>query len=200
MDQRCTTMTKVFVLHHACLCPNSCENNDARQMRMIDQETRHKCTNWFHIPRKTGEEQLLLLTVPTLRQRTKTNPVPQYLAGPIRTACSRKRATSSPDNAGSVKLIYVLKLDVAQMSPHVVNNSQSRAANVSSNAPMAAPRQDAMPHVRFRLVARQDSEQPQTATHHTIKCGCDTEPTILQIMLPAAASPSKRQERGLHEK
>ena len=29
----------------SCLCPNSCENNDARQMRMIDQETRHKCTN-----------------------------------------------------------------------------------------------------------------------------------------------------------
>ena len=25
----------------ACLCPNSCENNDARQMRMTDQETRH---------------------------------------------------------------------------------------------------------------------------------------------------------------
>ena len=30
-----------------------------------------KCTNGVHIPRKTGEEQVLLLTVPTLRQRKK---------------------------------------------------------------------------------------------------------------------------------
>ena len=51
-------------------------------------------------------------------------------------------------------LINVLKLDVAQMSPPVVDGSQSRAAYLSSNAPMAAPHQDAMPHIRFRLVAR----------------------------------------------
>ena len=30
----------VFVYQPSCLCPNSCENNDARQMRMMDQETR----------------------------------------------------------------------------------------------------------------------------------------------------------------
>ena len=30
----------VFMVQPVCLCPNSCENNDARQMRMTDQETR----------------------------------------------------------------------------------------------------------------------------------------------------------------
>ena len=49
---------------------------------------------------------------------------------------------------------------------------------------MAAPHQDAMPHIRFRLVARRDGEQPQTV---------DTEPTILQILLPSAPSPPKRK-------
>ena len=29
------------MLQLACLCPNSCENNDARQMRMTNKETRH---------------------------------------------------------------------------------------------------------------------------------------------------------------
>ena len=55
------------------------------------------------------------------------------------------------ENAGSVKLIKVLKLDVAQMSPPVVDGSQSRAANLPPNAPMAAPHKDAMPHGRFSL-------------------------------------------------
>ena len=103
------------------------------------------------------------------------------------------RKGSSPENAGSVKLINVLKLDVAQMSPPVVGGSQSRAASVSSNAPMAAPHQDAMPHIRFKPVARQHGEQPRTATHHTIKCGCGTQPTILQRMWPCAANPSERK-------
>ena len=80
---------------------------------------------------------------------------------------SYTRKGSSLENAGSVKLINVLKLDVAQMSPPVVDGSQSRAAYLSFNAPTAAPHQDAMPHIRFKLVARQHGEQPQTATHHT---------------------------------
>ena len=66
---------------------------------------------------------------------------------------SYKRKGSSPENAGSVKLMNVLKLDVAEKSPPVTDGSQSCAANVSSKAPMAAPHQDAMPHIRFRLVA-----------------------------------------------
>ena len=80
-------------------------------------------------------------------------------------SCTRRG--SSLDNGGSVKLTNVLKLDVAQMSPPVVDGSQSRAANVSSNAPMAAPRQDAMPHIRIRLAARRDGEQPKAVTYHT---------------------------------
>ena len=41
LNQRCTIMTNVFWFSQsACLCPSSCENNDARQMRMTDQETR----------------------------------------------------------------------------------------------------------------------------------------------------------------
>ena len=61
-----------------------------------ERSGRCKCTNDVHMPRKTGEEKLLLLTVPTLRQRKKkTNPVPQYLGGPLRTACSGKRASAA---------------------------------------------------------------------------------------------------------
>ena len=104
---------------------------------------------------------------PTLRQRNceSSSAVPGWTD----THCVlwKTRKCCSPENAGSVKLINVLKLDVAQMSPPVVDGSQSRAAYLSSNAPMAAPRQDAMPHTRFKLVARQDGEQLQTATHHT---------------------------------
>ena len=33
----------VFVFQTACLCPNSCEKGDARQMRMTDQETCAGC-------------------------------------------------------------------------------------------------------------------------------------------------------------
>ena len=98
---------------------------------------------------KTGEEQLLLLTAPTLRQRRMLS------------LCSEVPGLDR----------YALRevVDVAQaVSPEtVVDGSQSCAANVSSTAPMAAPHQDAMPHIRFRLVARQDGEQPQTVTHHT---------------------------------
>ena len=118
-------------------------------------------------PWNTGEEQLLHLAVPTWRQRKKesSSAVPSWTD----THCvlSYTRKGSSPENAGSVKLINVLKLDVAQKSPPIVDGSQSRTANVSSNVLMAAPNQDAMPHIRFRLVARQHGEQPQTATHHT---------------------------------
>ena len=132
-----------------------------------ERSGRCKCTNDVHMPRKTGEEQLLHLAVPTLRQRNckSSSAVPGWTD----THCVlwKTRKCSSPENAGSVKLINVLKLDVAQTSPPVVDGSQSRAASVSSNAPMAAPHQDAMPHIRFRLVARQDGEQPQTVTHHS---------------------------------
>ena len=41
-DQRCTIMTKApWFSQPACLCPKSCENKDARQMSVMDQETRH---------------------------------------------------------------------------------------------------------------------------------------------------------------
>ena len=63
---------------------------------------------------------------------------------------------------------------------------------------MAAPHQDTMPHIRFRLVATQDGEQPQTVTHHIKKSvGCDEEPTTLQRMLPSAASPPDTQQHPL---
>ena len=129
------------------------------------------------MPQKTCEKQLLLLTVPTRCDNEKKNESRSAVPGWTDTHCvlSCTRKCSSLDNGGSVKLTNVLKFDVAQMSPPVVDGSQSRAASVSSNPPMAAaPHQDKMPHVRVRLVARQDSEQPRTATHHTIKCGCDT--------------------------
>ena len=81
-----------------------------------ERSGRCKCTNDVHMPRKTGEEQLLLLTVPTLRQRNceSSSAVPGWTD----THCvlSYARKCSSPKNAGSVKLINVLKLDVAQMS------------------------------------------------------------------------------------
>ena len=107
MDQRCTTMTNVFYF--------PTRINDGPQMRMIDQETRHKCTNKFHMPRKTGQEKLLLLTVPTLRQRKKRI---QFRSTWTDTHCvlSFTRKGSRTENAGSVKLINVLKLDVPQMS------------------------------------------------------------------------------------
>ena len=31
-----------FVFRTACLCPNSCETNDDRQMRMTDKDTPHR--------------------------------------------------------------------------------------------------------------------------------------------------------------
>ena len=119
-------------------------------MRMIDQETRHKCTHLFHMPQNTGEEQLLLLTVPTLRQRKK-NKSSSAVPGCTDTHCvlSYTSKGSSLDNTGSVKLNNVLKFVAAEMSIPVVDGSQSRAAHLPPNAPMAAPQQDAMPHGRF---------------------------------------------------
>ena len=165
-----------------------------------ERSGRCKCRNKVHMPRKTGEEQLLHLAVPTLRQRKKR--IQSAVPGCTDTHCvlSYTRKGSSPENAGSVTLINVLKLDVAQMSPPVVDGSQSRAASVSSKAPMAAPHQDAMPHIRFRLVARQDGEQPQTATHHTkgvlMRHGTDFSAKNVAI----CSRPSKTQERCLHER
>ena len=41
-NQKCTIMTNVSRCSQpACLCQHSCRNKDARQMRMMDQETRH---------------------------------------------------------------------------------------------------------------------------------------------------------------
>ena len=81
-----------------------------------ERSGRCKCTHDVHMPRKTGEEQLLHLAVPTLRQRTckSSSAVPGWTD----THCVlwKTRKGSSPENAGSVKLINVLKLDVAQMS------------------------------------------------------------------------------------
>ena len=165
-----------------------------------ERSGRCKCTNDVHMPRKTGEEQLLLLTAPTLRQRNceSNSAVPGWTG----THCvlSYTRKGSSLENAGSVKLINVLKLDVAQMSPPVVDGSQSRAAHLPPNAPMAAPRQDAMPHIRFRLVARQHGEQPQTGTHHTKRVWMrhGTDHTANDVA--TCSKPSKTQERCLHER
>ena len=80
-----------------------------------ERSGRCKCTNDVHMPRKTGEEQLLLLTVPTLRQRKKRI---QFRSTWTDTHCVlwKTRKGSSLENAGSVKLTNVLKLDVAQMS------------------------------------------------------------------------------------
>ena len=72
-----------------------------------ERSGRCKCTNGVHMPRKNGEEQVLLLAVPLLRKRNPESS--SYVGGPIRTACSRIRARAA---AGSVKLINVLKLDV----------------------------------------------------------------------------------------
>ena len=81
-----------------------------------ERSGRCKCTNDVHMPRKTGEEQLLHLAVPTLRQRNceSSSAVPGW----TNTHCvlSFSRKGSSPKDAGSVKLINVLKLDVAQVS------------------------------------------------------------------------------------
>ena len=161
-----------------------------------ERSGRCKCTNDVHMPRKTGEEQLLQLAVPTLRQRNCESSC--AVPGWTDTHCVlwETRKCSSPENAGSVKLINVLKLDVAQMSPPVVDGSQSRAGNVSSDAPMAAPHQDAMSHIRFKPVARQHGEQPRTATHHTIKCGCGTQPTILPARIAAAATMICRSDNS----
>ena len=42
MNQRCTVMTKTcFTFQPECLSPNSCATNDARQMRMTDEDTPH---------------------------------------------------------------------------------------------------------------------------------------------------------------
>ena len=104
-----------------------------------------------------------------------TNPVPQCLCGPIRTACSRIRARA-----------------VARMLTNVVK--------FIANVPTAATHQDAMPHVRFRLVARRDGEQPQTATHHTervsMRHGTDHAANNGAI----CTKPFKTQERCLRER
>ena len=159
-----------FNFQHACLCPNSCENNDARQMRMIDQETRHKCTQGrlFHMPQNTGEEQLLLLAVPTLRQRKK-NKSSSAVPGCTDTHCvlSYTSKGSSLDNTGSVKLNNVLKFVAAEMSIPVVDGSQSRAAHLPPNAPMASTTAGCDATWSLQLVARRDGEQPQAVTYHT---------------------------------
>ena len=111
-----------------------------------------------------------------------TNPVPQYLGGPIQqlsvlncTACSRIRARA-----------------VAQMLTNVVK--------FVANAPTAEPHQVAMPHGRFGLVAGQDVEQPQTATHHTevvsMRHGTDHAANNGAI----CSKPSKSSERCLNER
>ena len=137
-----------------CKCTNDVHMPDGPKMHDNDKGVLFSNTHACAQTRKTGEEQLLHLAVPTLRQRNceSSSAVPGW--NDTRCVLWKTRKCSSPENAGSVKLLNVLKLDVAQMSPPVVDGSQSRAGKVSSNAPMAAPHQAAMPHIRFRLVAR----------------------------------------------
>ena len=92
------------------------ETKKINGMSSCEQCGRGTWINYVHLPRKTGEEQLLHLAVPTLRQRNceSSSAVPGWTD----THCvlSYTRKGSSPENAGSVKLINVLKLDVAQVS------------------------------------------------------------------------------------
>ena len=93
-------------------------------------------------------------------------------------SCTRKG--SSPDNAGSVMLTNMPK--------------------IVANAPTAAPHQDAMPHVRFRLVAGQDVEQPKTATHYIEGVSMRHGTDHAAINVAICSKPFKTQERCLHER
>ena len=59
-----------------------------------ERSGRCKCSFEVHMPRKTGEEQVLLLAVPMLRERSPESS--SDVGGPIRTACSRKCARQQP--------------------------------------------------------------------------------------------------------
>ena len=60
---------------------------------LVTLQTQPPCTNEVHMPRKTGEEQVLPLAVPLLRQRKHESS--SDVGGPIRTACSRVRARAA---------------------------------------------------------------------------------------------------------
>ena len=145
------------------------------------------------MPRKTGEDQLLLLTLHMLRQRKIRIPL-QCLGGQIRTACSRARARTAAPPRGSWLCIADQRAEVGR---HRDVHFRSRWLSVSPQmcrrcSDGSAPRRDST--WSLQPVTRQYGKHPQAVTYHTkgVWCGCDTEPTT-KIMLPSAASPSKRK-------
>ena len=139
------------------------------------------------MPRKTGEDQLLLLTVPWLQQRKHESN--SAVPGWPDTHCSRARAKEAAREADQR-----VKLDVAEMSTPVVDGSPSRAANFVANAPMAAPRQDAMPQTRFRLIERLHDEwaERQFVTQHTERVRMQHETDHTANNVATCRIPSKR--------
>ena len=139
------------------------------------------------MPRKTGEDQLLLLTLQMLRQ---LNYESRYRAW---VAWRAVEDAQGQQPRGS----WLCKADQrAEVRRHRVVHSRRRYLSVSrrkfvANAPMAAPHQDAIPHGRF------SSSQDNTASKrcyspHQKECGCDAEPTTT-IMLQSEAITSKRK-------
>ena len=160
-------------------------------MRMTDQETRQKYTKL--VPHATKDWSRTASAPDGANVAMTKNESSSAVPGWTSTHCvlSYTRKGSSPENAGSVKLIKMLKLDVAQMSVSRPNVLQCSDGSTTKGC-----------DATYSLQARRRAKRRETAncnTHHTKKCGCDTEPTTLQIMLPSAPSPSKRQERCLHE-
>ena len=139
------------------------------------------------MPRKTGEDQLLQLTVPWLQQRKHESSL--AVSGWTDTHCVSPctRNSSCPKKAGSVKLTNVL--DVAEVATPVVDGSPSRTANLS---PMLRWQR----HARMRCHKFASGSSPDSTTS-----GRKLSLTTLQTMLSSVPSPAKRkQDHCLHER
>ena len=139
------------------------------------------------MPRKTGEDQLLLVTVPWLQQRKHESSlaVPWWTDMHCAPPCTRN--SSSPKKAGSVKLTNVL--DVTEMATPVVDGSPSRTANLS---PMLRWQRRA----RMRCHKFASGSPPDSTTS-----GRKLSLTTLQTMLSSVPSPAKpKQEHCLRQR
>ena len=146
------------------------------------------------MPRKTGEDQLLLLTAPMLRQRQKRI---QFRSTWVDRYALCALVYAQGQQPGECWLCEADERAEVRRRTEVTSRHRwlsvlRRECVLQSSDGSATPRCDAT----YSFQARRQTRRRATAncdSPHQRGVGGDTEPTILQIMLPSAASPPKRK-------
>ena len=141
------------------------------------------------MPRKNGEDQF---SAPGGANVTRTKSRIQFRRGwtdtdyvfsHTRTAAPRECWLCEADQRAEVRRCHLLSSMALSLAPH-----------------LCPPMLRWQPHTRIRCHMFASCSWPdKTASNRKLRlttpkeCGCDTEPTILQIMLPSAPSPAKHK-------